>query len=77
MAPRSTTNRPQYPACPVTACEESAGPFDRDLARLPLPALLHEEGRLRRALLCGGRATPALCTRLAAVEAALSRGGGR
>ncbi len=74
MAPRSTTRRPQYPACPTTATEEAAT-FDRDLARLELPSLLREEWRLRRALLGGRRPSPGVVTRLAAIEVALHREG--
>ena len=51
-------------------------PFDADVAHLELPRLLHEEGLLRRALLRGGRPSPTISTRLAAVEAALHRESG-
>ena len=72
-----TQTRVAQDADPTTRLEESLIRFDRDLGALSLPALLAEEGRLRR--LASGRRTssPALATRIAAVEHALARGGAR
>ena len=64
------------PGDPTTSLEESVVLFDRDLGTLSLPGLLTEEARLRRTLQRGGRPSPAICTRLAAVEVALQREGG-
>ena len=77
MASLPRTRTAHDPGDPTTRLEESLILFDRDLGSLALPALLSEEGRLRR--LASGRRTPspALATRIAAVEHALARGGAR
>ena len=60
------------PTDPTTAIEELASPF-----RLGLPALLREQGQLWCRAVAGGRPGRHLAERLAAVDAALARGGAR